>query len=300
MVAGVDEEEKKVENMDRGFVKTDSFNIAYRQWGTSGKPIVLLHGIPMNSTLWHHTGTVLSEHGYLVYAPELLGLGYTEGPRDYDHSLRGQAQLVDLFVNSVIGDECILVGHDLGGGVAQIIITELTTKVEKCVLTNCVAFDSWPIREIEVLIRGASKGNGGQDFTPEFVLNFLKRGLAASVIDPSVVTDGLVGDLQQGLVGTIERREHFVSFLRAMNNECTQEASPKLVLFRKSALLVWARDDQFQPVTVGERLRNVLPHATWKTIDGKHFHPLETTALADAVRDWDAGLVDDYQCITAT
>jgi len=73
----------------------------------------------------------------------------------------------------------------------------------------------------------------------------------------------------------------------SLNNECTQEASPKLSLFRRKTLLVWARDDQFQPVAIGEKLRDVLPNATWKTIDGKHFHPLETTSLANAILDWD-------------
>jgi pimeloyl-ACP methyl ester carboxylesterase len=81
---------------ERKFVNINTFQIAYRQWGESGKPIVLLHGIPMNSSLWKRTGTTLARRGYQVYAPEMLGLGYSMGSIDNDHSLRGQAKLFSL------------------------------------------------------------------------------------------------------------------------------------------------------------------------------------------------------------
>jgi len=113
----------------RQWVKLDACNVAYRQWETKGKPVILLHGIPMNSALWESVGLELSLRGYLVYAPELLGLGYTDGPIGYDHSLNGQAQLIAQFANNVVHDEYILVGHDLGGGIAQIMLRSLPPRL---------------------------------------------------------------------------------------------------------------------------------------------------------------------------
>ncbi|NOY59522.1 MAG: alpha/beta hydrolase [Calditrichaeota bacterium] len=277
----------ETKNSKRLWAKLDTCNVAYRQWGTKGKPIVLLHGIPMNSSLWKQVGPELSASGYLVYAPEMLGLGYTEGPIDYDHSLNGQARLIGQFVNQVVRDEYILVGHDLGGGVAQIVATELSTKVRKCVFTNCVAFDSWPIDGIKLLIGASYKESYARLFTPKFVLNFLKRGLSAGLNDASLITNELLDDLCGGLVGTKERMEHFASFLRSMDNKYTQEASPRLDTFRQPTLVIWAKGDKFQPVPIGERLRDVLPDATWKLIEGEHFHPLESTILSEAIYNWD-------------
>ncbi|NOX35040.1 MAG: alpha/beta hydrolase [Deltaproteobacteria bacterium] len=279
----------KTKNLERQWVTLDACNVAYRQWGTTGKPIVLLHGIPMNSSLWERTGSKLSTDGYLVYAPEMLGLGYTEGPIDYDHSLNGQARLVNLFINKVVKDECILVGHDLGGGVAQIIVTGFSSQVgiRKCVFTNCVGFDSWPVEKIKLLIGAAYKKNYAQIFSSEFIDSFIRKGLSAGLFNASLNTNELLGDLCGGLVGARERMEHFVLFLKSMDNKYTQEASHKLKTFGQPALVIWADGDKFQPVSVGKKLRDILPDATWKLIEGGHFHPLESDALAEAIVQWD-------------
>ena len=279
----------KTKNLERQWVTLDACSVAYRQWGTAGKPIVLLHGIPMNSSLWERIGSHLSTEGYLVYAPEMLGLGYTEGPINYDHSLNGQARLVNLFINKVVIDECILVGHDLGGGVAQIIAAGLSNQagIKKYVFTNCVAYDSWPIEGIKLLIGAAYKKNYTQIFSPEFIAGFVKKGLSAGLLDASLNTNELLEDICKGLVGTRERMEHFILFLKAMDNKYTQGASAKLKTVEKPALVVWANGDKFQPVSIGEKLRDALPKATWKLIEGRHFHPLESNALAEAIVQWD-------------
>ncbi|MBI2837535.1 MAG: alpha/beta fold hydrolase [Acidobacteria bacterium] len=243
----------------------------------------------MNSALWHRVGLRLSAHGYRVYAPEMLGLGYTDGPDDYDHSLRGQAGLFRLFASAVVQDEYVLVGHDLGGGVAQIVVSETPQSVEKCVLTDCVAFDSWPVDAIKPLIAAAHRETYREIFTPEHTRNFLQKALSFGLLDASAITEELIEDLLQGLTGTADHLAHFVRFLRAMDNKQTQDASSKLTGFQGETLLVWAKADQFQPVSVGERLRSVLPHAAWTPIEGRHFHPLESSALADAIIQWDKG-----------
>ncbi len=277
----------KTRLVERQWATVDDCRVAYRQWGKEGKPIVLLHGFPTNSSLWARVGLRLSAQGYRVYAPEMLGLGYTEGPQDHDHSLRGQAKLLSRFVSTVVQAEYVLVGHDLGGGVAQIMMTESSTPITKAVLTNCVAFDSWPVEGVKPLIGVASHDNYARIFTPEFTLGFLRKGLSAGLLDAGVITDNLLEDLCQGLVGTKQRLEHFVRFLRALDNKYTQSASPQLTQFARDTLVVWAQDDHFQPVSVGERLREVLPNATWKLIVGGHFHPLESTGLAEAILQWD-------------
>jgi len=38
-----------------------------------------------------------------------------------------------------------------------------------------------------------------------------------------------------------------------------------------------------EDINTGEKLREVLSDVTWKTIEGRHFHPLENTALAEAI-----------------
>jgi 2-hydroxymuconate-semialdehyde hydrolase len=271
----------------REFIKTGLFDIAYRQWGTEGKAVVLLHGIPTNSILWNKTGEYLAENGYRVFAPELLGLGYTKGPMIYDHSFLGQSKIINSFIEKVVRDDYILVGHDLGGGIAQILLTEYPANISKCVLTNCVAFDSWPIKEIKFLIKIASRDNYAQTITPAFILDFLKKGISSGLTDNRKLSDEILNDIHSGLTGSVEQFEHFIRFLLAMDNKYTQEAALKLNDFLKPVLIIWAKNDQYQPISVGEKLRDIFSNVIWKTIEGQHFHPFESLSIAESIYDWD-------------
>jgi pimeloyl-ACP methyl ester carboxylesterase len=55
--------------------------IRYQQAGpASGKPVVLVHGLFVNSDHWRKTIKALSESGYNVYALDLWGYGYSSKP----------------------------------------------------------------------------------------------------------------------------------------------------------------------------------------------------------------------------
>ena len=45
----------------------------------------------------------------------------------------------------------LLVGHDLGGGVAQILAVKHPELVRGLVLTNAISYDSWPIPQVKLL-----------------------------------------------------------------------------------------------------------------------------------------------------
>lgn len=279
-------ESYKKANSERRYVSIGTFKIAFRKWGDKGEPIVLLHGIPMNSSLWNLVGVELSSNGYCVYAPEMLGLGYTEGPIEYDHSLIGQAKIIELFIREVIRKECIIVGHDLGGGVAQIIVTEKPELINKCVLTNCVAFDSWPVEGMKKLIQYSRSEESSSIFTNEFVSNFLKNGLSLGVEDKTVINDELIKEIYNGIVGSKDKFGHFIRFLGDMDNKYTEEAAIKLLAVNKPTLVVWAKKDIFQPMSVGEKLYKFIPNSKYSIIDGGHFHPLESAALAKSIIHW--------------
>lgn len=50
-----------IKDSERHLLMTGKCKVAYRRWGKEGKPLVLLHGIPMNSSLWINTGNALAE-----------------------------------------------------------------------------------------------------------------------------------------------------------------------------------------------------------------------------------------------
>ena len=89
-------------------------NIFYEDWG-QGDPVVLIHGWPLDHTMWEHQAIALARSGLRVIAYDRRGFGKSSRPwgkYDYD-SLASDlnALLEELNLSNVT-----LVGFSMGGG----------------------------------------------------------------------------------------------------------------------------------------------------------------------------------------
>ena len=50
-------------------------NIAKEDWG-QGAPVVLIHGWPLDHTMWEHQAVALDQSGYRVIAYDRRGIGH--------------------------------------------------------------------------------------------------------------------------------------------------------------------------------------------------------------------------------
>jgi pimeloyl-ACP methyl ester carboxylesterase len=90
----------------------------YREWGTSGTPIVLVHGFVESADTWQYLAPMLAAQGHRVYALDIDGWGYTKrvAPFDVGH----QARQLDAFIEALRLDKPILVGHSSGAAVSAL------------------------------------------------------------------------------------------------------------------------------------------------------------------------------------
>lgn len=97
------------------YVRTGHIQTRYRQWGTSGTPIVLVHGAFETADTWQPTARLLGA-GHRVYALDLAGFGYTQHDGHYtvDDQVR---QLLD-FLTALDIRRPVLVGHSSGAAIA--------------------------------------------------------------------------------------------------------------------------------------------------------------------------------------
>ena len=88
---------------------------AYRQWGTTGTPVVLIGGFIEPTFVWEQVAPLLAR-GHRVYALDLDGFGYTErrGPWTLTH----WGDQVQSFCKALGLKKPIVVGHSLGAAVA--------------------------------------------------------------------------------------------------------------------------------------------------------------------------------------
>jgi pimeloyl-ACP methyl ester carboxylesterase len=79
--------------------------------------LVLLHGFPSSSYDWRELLELETEHA--VVAPDFLGFGLSEKPRDHTYTLHWQADLVEELVRRHGGGRPVFVlAHDMGTSVA--------------------------------------------------------------------------------------------------------------------------------------------------------------------------------------
>ena len=82
-----------------------------------GEPLLLfLHGFPSSSYDWRELLDLESEHAAL--APDFLGFGLSEKPRDHDYTLHWQADLVEELVRRGDSGAVFVLAHDMGTSVA--------------------------------------------------------------------------------------------------------------------------------------------------------------------------------------
>jgi pimeloyl-ACP methyl ester carboxylesterase len=96
----------------------------------SGPLLLLLHGFPSSSYDWRLLLDRDTEHA--VLAPDFLGFGLSEKPRDHQYTLHWQADLIEELVRRH-GEErpVFLIAHDMGTSVAtELMARDIEGKLE--------------------------------------------------------------------------------------------------------------------------------------------------------------------------
>jgi pimeloyl-ACP methyl ester carboxylesterase len=114
----------------------DGARMRYLRAG-SGPALILLHGLMGYSFSWRYTMPALARLR-TVYAPDMLGAGFSDRPRHIDHSVRGTALRILQFVKNLGLTSFDLLGTSRGGIVATAVAAESlaspTPRVGKLVL----------------------------------------------------------------------------------------------------------------------------------------------------------------------
>lgn len=131
---------------DVAYCEVEGHRIAYHEAG-SGEPILLVHGITTFSFIWRRIVPHLAEK-YRVISVDLLGCGESDKPLDVPYSLPRHARILHGFLESLGLERCHFVGHDIGGGIAQVFGVSYPEKLIDLSLINSVGHDFWPVQPI--------------------------------------------------------------------------------------------------------------------------------------------------------
>jgi haloalkane dehalogenase len=245
----------------------------------AGEPVILLHGIPTWSFLYNEVIPLLAPH-HRVIAPDFLGHGYSDRRDFFDRSLVAQTEMI-LRLMDHLGIECAhFVGHDTGGGVSLIMAINHADRVARLVLTNVVAYDSWPIDDMIAL------GNPNwRSKAPREVADFLASGLPDGLFN----RDRLTPAFEAGIVAPYSDEEGKISIIRnasALNTNHTTMLVARHGEIRAPTLCLWGVHDPWQTIRDGERLASEIPNARLARVENaSHWIPHDTPEVfAEEVR----------------
>lgn len=103
----------------------------------AGPPVLLQHGNPTWSYLWRKVIRRLADGGVRAIAPDLVGLGLSDKPRDAGlHTLTFHAEQIEGLLRALALDRVTLVGQDWGGPVLGLVAARGPEMVHGAVFAN--------------------------------------------------------------------------------------------------------------------------------------------------------------------
>ena len=234
---------------DGPFVRLDGRLVAYRAWGTSGTPIVLIPGFAEPSFVFERVAPLLARR-HRVYALDLAGFGYTERAEPY--GLEAWSAQVQSFLRHFRIERPLLVGHSLGAAVAVAVAQEV------------------PVRGV-VLADGDALAEGG---APRWLRRALVPPYRTAAYRIVLRSDWAFRKILQRAYGPLRpeitrpeidrwRRPFHVDGAEGALFAATKGGAPGYTLdelrrMRLRSLVIWGSKDDVDPLTSGRKAAKAL------------------------------------------
>jgi 2-hydroxymuconate-semialdehyde hydrolase len=243
--------------IERRRVALDAGETAYVDEG-EGPAVLLLHGFPTSAHLWRDLVPILAPR-FRAVAPDLIGYGESSKAPDVEAlTIRAQAGAVRGFLEHLGIEEFAVVGHDIGGGIAQLLAFE--GGVRSMVLADSISLDSWPIEAVRMIAEAAD-----EQVTEEFAADVTRVAFDVGMSHRERLADE---DLEEYLRPWREDPLALVRAARAIDGEGLKGTEDRLRALEQRVLVAWGEDDPFQPAEWAERLGELLAGATVALLPG--------------------------------
>ncbi len=120
------------------YVDVEGYRIHYVDAGPrDGDLILLMHGQPSWSYLYRHMIPLLTDAGYRVIAPDLVGFGKSDKPlKQSDHSYQMHVDVMTAFARQVDLQNVTLFAQDWGGLIGLRMVAEDPDRYDRIMISN--------------------------------------------------------------------------------------------------------------------------------------------------------------------
>ncbi len=241
--------------MDMQKVNVDGINIAYTRRG-QGAPLVLLHGYPLDHTIWDAVAPLLAGD-FDVIMPDLRGFGQSDVMEADDSIVDYTSDIAGLLTHLRIG-KAYVAGHSMGGYVALAFARMYEERLSGLAMVS------------SQMAADTQERKAGRYATAEQVMN---EGVQ-SVVDgmtPKLSADAAIQDFVRAVMGR-QPPVGVASALRAMAGR--PDSSDIFKAFPFPVVIVHGDADQLIPVERGQEMKDALPSSHYVELRGVGHMPM--------------------------
>lgn len=243
----------------------DKVNIYYKDWGR-GRPVVFIHGWPLNADAWEDQMKFVADNGYRAIAHDRRGHGRSDQPwNGYDFDTFAD-DLNDLLTGLDVQD-ATLVAHSMGGGeLARYIGRHGTGRVHSAVLLSAIP---------PLMARTENNPEG----VPDEVFDQIESGILTERSQFwKDTSEGFFGANRPGSKATQGNRDAFwfmgmqesiQAGVKCVDAFAYTDFTEDLKKFDIPTLIVHGDDDQVVPIAAtGRKSAELIQDSTLKVYEG--------------------------------
>jgi pimeloyl-ACP methyl ester carboxylesterase len=257
-------------------VKLPQGTVHYRDTG-SGPPIVFVHGLLVNGTLWRDVVPALEDRFRCVVPDLPLGSHGAAMDPSADLTPPGLAALVEDFMAALDLRDVTLVGNDTGGAICQIVAANHPGRLARMVLTPCDMYDDFLPLMFRPLQWIARVPGGVTAFVqPTRIAALHNTPLAFGLLAKRPIDRERTRGWLRPALSDADVRRDARKVLRGIDKRHTLDAAERLRGFERPTLFAWAADDRVFKLDNAERLAATMPDARVVEIEDSYsFVPID-------------------------
>ncbi len=277
--------------------------VHYIDFGGAGPAMLMVHGLGGNALNWMAVGPELAKR-YHAIAIDLAGFGQTPLYRR-SATVGANADLVQKFIEQVIGEPVALMGNSMGGHIAILVSADHPDSVAECVLVDpAVPIPLAHVRRPPPGVLGVAAAisipglaevlfdRRVRELGPE---KLVEQSLALvcadpSRVDPKVVEAHVALTRERGSLGPQNSR----AFLQASRSIALRMADPRfwnrVNHVKAPTLVIHGSLDEVIPVAAARELVRRRPDWTLRVLEGVGHVPMMETPkeFLSVVSEWHA------------
>ncbi|MBM4426688.1 MAG: alpha/beta hydrolase [Chloroflexi bacterium] len=236
-------------------IKVNGIEIAYTRRGT-GNPLMLVHGFPLDHTMWNETAALLEDDFDLIL-PDLRGFGES-ATVETPYFMNDMADDLAALLDNLKINEIAIAGHSMGGYVALAFAKKYPHRVKGLALVASQAAADAPDRR-------EGRYKTAQDVAEKGV------GVVADAMTSKLST---MAEVQSFVRAIMERQipSAVIGALKAMAER--EDMSATLAAFSFPVLVVHGDEDALIPVDRGREVKSLVLAAHLTEIQGAGHMPM--------------------------